>query len=292
MHVFRFAIVVTFLLGSLSVEACLDAPLPTSPSGPSWEVEIDDTLFDPEIFNVTVWRQPCELGEPITLITLDPLAGAPFVCSSRFQVVQAGVQYDNIRLLQDPDEQFSSLCGDLLVKSTFELTQRSSGLQWDPSDSFRLFYEAEVSVDISAFDAADYGQPGSPVPFNGTFSGSWFDPARAGEGFALEFGENVNGPVVTIYWFTHRDGVPYWLIGSAAYDSGQTQVTFGLVEVDGTGFGSQFDPNEITLEEVGSLSLEFDSCLSGFAAWQLDDGESGSFDLERITGGLHLNPCS
>lgn len=136
---------------------------------------------------------------------------------------------------------------------------------------------------------------GDPDPDNvdlqGGLSGSWFDPARSGEGFALEFGENINGPVATIYWFTHREKEPYWLIGTAQYQGGQTEITFDLLEVSGTGFGANFDSDEIELHEAGILSLEFRSCQSGFAAWETNDGETGTFELERITAGLHRVDC-
>ena len=286
------AAIAATLLFALPAWACLDAPLPTSPSGPTWTATYEDRLSSGTLrfaAEVTAWRYVCPNDEPLLFLTFDAVQGTPFVCSSAFDVIQGGAQYGNFRLLQNPGG--SSFCGDLLLKSTFVVGQFASGTTWDDQGAFRLAWRSDLFLDVGAFDPAAYGQELGPRPFEGNLSGSWFDPNRSGEGLVLEFGEIAAGPVATLYWFTHLDGVPYWLIGSATYETGQTTIDFGLLEVSGTGFGDAFDPGAIELEEVGVLTLEFDNCASGFAAWEMHDGQSGSFDLERITAGLDRVSC-
>lgn len=281
-----------FLLFPSSVFACLQAPLPTTPTGPTWAAVYENRLTSGTLLDsaeVTAWRYICPDDEPLLLLTFEPVVDAPFVCSAIFDVIEGGVQYDNIRLTTSLGG--STFCGDLLVKSTFIVEQRTTAEQWNDRNSLSLAWDSDVFLNVGAFDPADYGADPGAKALEGSLSGSWLDTSRSGEGFALEFGENINGPVATIYWFTHRDGVPYWLIGSALYEQGQTEVTFGLLEVSGTGFGAAFDPSEIGIEEVGTLSLEFSSCQSGFAAWEMADGETGTFELQRITSGLHEVDC-
>jgi hypothetical protein len=284
-----FAVFLTLANGAL---ACLQAPLPTTPTGPTWSAVYEDRLTSGTLLDsteVTAWRFICPDDEPLLLLTFEPIEDVPFVCSGSFDVIEGGVQYGNFRLTTSSGG--STFCGDLLVKSTFIVEQRTTEEQWNDRNAFSLAWDSDVFLQVGAFDPADYGTGSGAKALDGSLSGSWFDPTRNGEGFALEFGENVNGPVATIYWFTHRDGVPYWLIGSTPYEQGQTEISFNLLEVSGTGFGAAFDSDEIGVQQAGILSLEYSSCQSGFAAWEMTDGESGTFELERVTAGLHQVDC-
>lgn len=125
-------------------------------------------------------------------------------------------------------------------------------------------------------------QPGS-IELQGGLSGSWYDRSRSGEGFVLDFSNSMLGNMLSVYWFTHRDGVPYWLIGTQAYSPGTNEITVDLYEVSGTGFGADFDSGEISQQQWGTITLEFASCSSGNAAWSHDGSlGSGELDLSRI----------
>lgn len=281
------------LIGLSAVaEACLEPPLPTSPSGPTWsEVFESRNSVSGDLrwsANVTAWRHVCDDSEPLLLITYEPIFEAPFVCSP--DIIQSGVQYNSARLLQDPNSYLSSFCGNLLVKSSFALVPRSSGLQWDPNQGFSAVYDSKIFLEVGKYQASDYGVQ-NQLLLTGSLSGSWYDPARVGEGFIIEFGENNSGPVAVLYWFTHRENEPYWLIGSKSYERGQKGITFDLVEVSGTGFGDDFNSKEIDQTDFGAISIEFDSCTSGIATWESLDGQTGSFDLRRITENLHEIGC-
>lgn len=135
-------------------------------------------------------------------------------------------------------------------------------------------------------------RPESAVNFSGEMSGSWFDPSRNGEGFVFEFGENPDSPVATTYWFTHRNGRPYWLIGIANYVNSQEVLDVELLEVSSTGFGTDFSPEEIQTSVWGNASFRFLSCNEGAAAWTGLEGSEGGFDLRRISLGLDGAECS
>jgi len=135
----------------------------------------------------------------------------------------------------------------------------------------------------------------------GALSGSWFDPTRNGEGFVLDFSKNLSGPVATVYWFTHRNGKPYWLIGTTEYDSDEFYASgllkFDLFEVSGTGFGDEFDANELRQTLRGSISFLFNGCDHAVASWEAENSSDFfesptlAYDLERITLGLDGVPC-
>jgi hypothetical protein len=130
------------------------------------------------------------------------------------------------------------------------------------------------------------------APFlRGELSGSWFDSIRSGEGFVFEFGRNPDSAVSTVYWFTHREGKPYWLLGSGKYVPEQQLLNFELLSVSGTGFGESFDPNEVNISTWGEASFGFEACNEGSAVWSNEQGEMGEFDLRRITSALDGAPC-
>ncbi len=291
----RFFIMAAIAASSLWASfafACLEAPLPTTPSGPSWSEVYEDRSSSGTLrysAEVTAWRHVCPDDEVMLLLTLEAVHGTPWVCSVSFDVIQGGGQYSNVRLRQSPGG--SSICGDMLVKSTFLVEQASHDTQWNDQAAFNLAWNSNVFLEVGAYNPSDYGQSAGPKPMHGSMSGSWYDPTRSGEGFAIDFSQNVSGPVATIYWFTHKGGKPYWLIGTSTYNSGQKEITFDLLEVSGTGFGIYFDPDELGSEVIGAISLEFDSCNSGVAAWEMNDGETGMFELLRIAGQVHGAPC-
>lgn len=73
------------LIGLSAVaEACLEPPLPTSPSGPTWsEVLESRNSVSGDLrwsANVAAWRYVCDDSEPLLLITYEPIFKAPFVC--------------------------------------------------------------------------------------------------------------------------------------------------------------------------------------------------------------------
>lgn len=135
----------------------------------------------------------------------------------------------------------------------------------------------------------------------GSLSGSWYDPSRNGEGFIFEFGSNPGGPAATVFWFTHLDGGPYWLIGSLEFEprifdqSGLLEFT--MLEVSGTSFGDDFEPDELDQLQRGTLSFVFDSCNRAFATWAPDQAserlgnDTIEYQLQRITLGLDGVAC-
>lgn len=295
--------IIAILLGFSSFAAwgSCSYPLPTQPRGPTWTTRIEavdlSTLIYSAAANVTVWRQPCAEGGNLLLATFEPTKGEPFICSANFNVIQNGRWYDNVTLSLDPTPYSVNFCDGVLSKITFNLGLFASGgptVDWDINSEFTLVYERYQSnqrLAVGAYNPADYGQPTGPKALHGSLSGSWYDPSRDGEGFALEFGEAGGSPIGTLYWFTYKNGKAYWLAGASNYRAGQSKITFDLIEFRGTGFGAQFKPNNVLYQEVGTISLEFDSCQSGRATWRMDNGETGSFNLRRITTGIHGVPC-
>ena len=175
---------------------------------------------------------------------------------------------------------------------------------WTPPKDFDLLGSETLVYDLRritlGLDGASCESPdeqstknvnNAPPLLQGALSGSWFDPSRNGEGFVFEFGRNPDTSVATVYWFTHRNGAPYWLMGTASYLGDEQLLDFELLEISGTGFGADFDPEGYTIEPWGEISFGFTTCKEGLAVWGNEEGTTGVYGLKRITLGLDGITC-
>lgn len=115
-------------------------------------------------------------------------------------------------------------------------------------------------------DNIDFSQPGSPLmrlrvnlsgPFShGAWSGSYYNPLRAGEGFSIEFFDE-NPQRALFYWFTFKpdgSGEPTWLIGEG-YLNHFHVFEFEIYEVTGGAMASTSNPLNVQLEPWGEGML-------------------------------------
>lgn len=110
-------------------------------------------------------------------------------------------------------------------------------------------------------------------------SGSWYDPARSGEGLVVEVDAQGVGVVA---WFTYDGlGAQRWFFGQGQLIGTRLHIADLLWPVGGR-FGAAFDPTAIERRRVGSLTLDFESCSRLVAGYEVD-GASGVLDLQRLT---------
>jgi hypothetical protein len=120
--------------------------------------------------------------------------------------------------------------------------------------------------------------------------GHWFDPARDGEGFALEILDNDGA---LLYWFTYDEtGQQRWLtaVGRTQRDADGDYLDFPqLVVTRGGRFGPNFDPAQVERRAVGTATLRFADCDSGefsFSAF----GQALTLPLRRLAHTMGM-PC-
>jgi len=116
-------------------------------------------------------------------------------------------------------------------------------------------------------------------------SGTWFDPARSGEGILVEL--LPNGTAIGT-WFTYppagEDADQAWLSLQNGVVTGDTIRFPDVFRPRGTSFGAGFNPNDVVLERWGTLEMRFVDCntaaltYAGPAAYG-----SGSRTLVRLT---------
>ena len=131
---------------------------------------------------------------------------------------------------------------------------------------------------------------GLEAPLTPRKSGSWFDPTRSGEGFALEV--LADGRAI-VYWFTYDlDGNQAWMIGIGDESIGSGSFPLALLQPVGGRFGPNFDPDEVVNTPVGSARVSL-QCTGGYADYVTtdpDDFVDLRFDLEQLIG-VGPNTC-
>lgn len=117
-------------------------------------------------------------------------------------------------------------------------------------------------------------------------TGSWYDPATSGQGFALQRVSAQRG--IVYYYGFGDDGQPLWLLGT--WEDGFSyghELDIGLLRVDGGRYGG-FDPADIAVRDWGRLRLKLRTCDAGEAVL---DGEDGFQELAlvRLAGSVGLD---
>jgi hypothetical protein len=98
----------------------------------------------------------------------------------------------------------------------------------------------------------------TPVP-NAGLSGSFFDPARNGEGLIVEW--LTNGDVLVVFFTYDTEGNQLWLFGQAP-SNGKAVTLTALYPTAFTPWGRGFDADDVSLESWGTFTLTWTDCNS------------------------------
>ena len=112
-------------------------------------------------------------------------------------------------------------------------------------------------------------------------TGSWFDPATSGQGFNIQF---ITADRFLVYFYGFLDtSERFWLVGDftggVAVD---TSLTVTMFEATG-GVFNDFDPDNVAVEEWGTLTLEFSNCSTGVGQLSGPEGVQ-EFNLVKLAG--------
>ena len=138
-----------------------------------------------------------------------------------------------------------------------------------------------------------------PLPTEQRFLGTFWNPARSGEGVMLTqdqytFQPGFPAPAPRVYalWFTYDlVGNPMWLFGDVTGKDGQYQVSF--LRPIGTHFGAAFNPAGIVRQPWGGGTISYVDCnhlTLNYSATEPGFG-SGTLTLERLTAPIGTAGC-
>jgi hypothetical protein len=147
-------------------------------------------------------------------------------------------------------------------------------------------------------DAADFSRAGRRLGrlvisrVNGwiDLSGSWYSPARAGEGFSLQVLPPEPGypAQALVYWYTYApdgSGRQAWLTGLAPIGGPSLpEVVIDLHRTEGGRLAATTNPANVVRQPWGRLRLYFDRCDRAQVSYESDDPAfgSGSFPIHRL----------
>ena len=120
---------------------------------------------------------------------------------------------------------------------------------------------------------------------NAGHAGAWFNTATAGQGQLIDV--EPDSQFMFISWFTYTDAAsanPFeqrWLTAQGNYSGNTAELP--LFETLGGKFD---DPQEVTTNQVGEVTLSFSDCEQGQMTYSLDEeGLQGAFPLLRVIPG-------
>lgn len=141
--------------------------------------------------------------------------------------------------------------------------------------------------------ALPLGELPTQTPVDDRYSGHWFNPETPGQGLGIHPVPSQNRLFAT--WYTFDDGVPVWYALDTCATPGSVQcntvgfdgetAVFSIAQVTG---GSFNEPGGTQTTAVGSLTVEFTSCTTANASFELNDS-SGSFELFNLTPLISCN---
>lgn len=154
----------------------------------------------------------------------------------------------------DPNDiEFTPIGGMSMVFP--DCTAASPGGNVAYSGDFEVGYEGLITRATRLSNITGCGSE-SPSPKAG-LSGSYFDPARDGEGIIVEW--LTSGEVLVVFFTYDQDGNQMWLIG-IGQPAGNTVTMDALYASTYTSWGSGFDPGEVTISNWGSFTLTWSQC--------------------------------
>lgn len=88
-------------------------------------------------------------------------------------------------------------------------------------------------------------------------AGSYFDPARSGEGFQLSVEADGHTAVLSLY--SYAEGRQLWALGNASLQADQVVIENAVI-TRGTGFGVDFDPTQVERIPFGRIEVRWLDC--------------------------------
>jgi len=126
--------------------------------------------------------------------------------------------------------------------------------------------------------------------FSGVLSGSWWDPARSGEGQFITFETVGTRNVAYVAWFTYNaNGQAHWLVGNADYTPGATSISIPVFSGSGARFGDAFRSGDVQVTPAGTVVLQYVSCTQMRMTYS--GSQSFTLTLSRLVGPLAGTTC-
>lgn len=260
---------------------CLPTPFPVQPQGQVASREI--TRSDGARMRVSLWRYPCSGGDAQAVLTFNPLSGTPSIDGIRLRQAGREARFPDLLSSTAP---LTFLFGPIDAPVSAVISANLSP-PFDDDCAFSIDYlprdgapqSLSLAAESGAVCALDFGAAGAVL--SARLGGTWFDPARDGEGVLLDFFRAGDQLIAFVSWYTYEGGQQRYLVGNGAYAAGDRSVRVPLIETAGAQFGAAFRSSDVIRRTWGEASLSFADCRTLRIAWTRADGVAGTLNLIR-----------
>lgn len=154
----------------------------------------------------------------------------------------------------------------------------------DPSVLLRNGFQFRLRGTTQAVTIGGTTGGSGDLPMAGRLNGTYFDPARSGEGILVDFFDAGTNKGVFVSWYTFDDaGNPLWLVGNATLAPNATQIDVPLILTRGGRFGPLFNAANITRTGWGTVNLRFPNCSTAVMRYtRTSDGQTGQYTMSRL----------
>lgn len=278
--------------------SCAADPLPDQPSGPTYSKRVNlyarnsagDARLEP--VTVTIWRIACSSSGRLTPYNDDRAKNAMtllridrdstnsdfYPTFPQLLIDQGNNDYTNpeslVRAAVEPNTVISEAWYDspILTSTTYVLESYPFGEGYIHKYGYQFYLLVNpntgddrdmVEFDIPGYDPnqSSYPDAFAPLPIDGYFATTWYDPAHSGEGIQTQVYVQPNG-MRTFFasWFTYDPlGLPFWLVGQGDFRAGDASVTINATYQTGGGFAGNFGGNT-TGHPWGTITFSFPNC--------------------------------
>ena len=125
------------------------------------------------------------------------------------------------------------------------------------------------------------------------FTGAWSQVDQESQGLNLEVIDQWDDSRRSVaYWYTYgTDRKTAWYLGIG--DLVEDQIVYELYDSTDVGFMQDAEPDDDSIQSIGTMTIVFDSCDSGTATFETNHAEvgNGSFNIERVSAIMNTH-CS
>jgi hypothetical protein len=247
------------------------------------------------VMRMAVWRQDCANNPafPILMVRFEQIRDAQFQNVS----VSAIVQNRDVELIQGGVATHAEVLGTCAASAclgsaqtfvdentlSFNATMIVAQAR-DPNVLLRNGFQFRLRGTAEVVTVGGTTGGGGDLPLAGRLNGTYFDPARSGEGILVDFFDAGANKGVFVSWYTFDDaGNALWLVGNATLAPNGTQVDVPLIVTTGGRFGPLFNPANISRTGWGTINLRFPNCSSAVMRYtRLSDGQTGQYTMSRL----------
>jgi len=146
---------------------------------------------------------------------------------------------------------------------------------------------------IAASALIAFAVPAGALQVTGGFTGLWGQPDQQNHGLMITISRLPGGEKTgVVYWAIFEDGAPSWVFAQGDVD-GDT-INADVFRFEGISFMQPQNPAAAFGERIGTLQVEFTSCINGRVTFNTVDLGAGEFEIGRLdnppgrncTGGL------